>query len=66
MMFKALRVRLSQGKQFIPDVRAAKPIGFRGLPRIAHGACASGCDECVTCCPTGAIRLDPLRIDLGR
>jgi Ni,Fe-hydrogenase III small subunit/NAD-dependent dihydropyrimidine dehydrogenase PreA subunit len=66
MMFKSLRVRLAQGKQFIPDVRAAKPIGFRGLPVIAQGACASGCDECVRSCPTAAIRLDPLRIDLGR
>lgn len=66
MMFKALRVRLSQGKQFIPDVRAAKPTGFRGLPKIAQGACASGCNDCATTCPTGAIRLDPLSIDLGR
>lgn len=66
MMFKALRVRLAQGKQFIPDVRAAKPTGFRGLPVIAAGACASGCDACVRSCPTGAIRLDPLSIDLGR
>jgi len=66
MMFKALRVRLSQGNQFIPDVRTAKPTGFRGLPKIAQGACATGCDECVASCPTGAIRLDPLSIDLGR
>lgn len=65
-MFKSLRVRLAQGNQFIPDVRAAKPTGFRGLPKIAPGACASGCDECVRSCPTGAIRLDPLSIDLGR
>jgi Ni,Fe-hydrogenase III small subunit/Pyruvate/2-oxoacid:ferredoxin oxidoreductase delta subunit len=66
MMFKALRVRLSQGKQFISDVRSAKPTGFRGLPTIAQGACANGCNECVASCPTAAIRLDPLSIDLGR
>jgi Ni,Fe-hydrogenase III small subunit/NAD-dependent dihydropyrimidine dehydrogenase PreA subunit len=65
-MFKALRVRLSQGKQFIEDVRAAKPVGFRGLPRLAAGACAEGCDACVASCPTGAMRLAPLSIDLGR
>lgn len=65
-MFKSVRVRLSQGKQFIPDVRAAKPIGFRGLPRIAADACAAGCDACAAACPTGAIRLDPVSIDLGR
>lgn len=66
MMFKALRVRLSQGKQFIPNLREAKPTGFRGLPKFGQDACASGCDDCVTSCPTGAIRLDPLSIDLGR
>lgn len=65
-MFKSLRVRLSQGTQFIADVRSAKPSGFRGLPRIAEGACAPGCDACVASCPTGAMRLDPLTIDLGR
>jgi Ni,Fe-hydrogenase III small subunit/ferredoxin len=66
MMFKALRVRLSQGNQFIPDVREAKPTGFRGMPKFGPGACASGCTDCMTSCPTGAIRLDPLSIDLGR
>lgn len=65
-MFKALRVRLSQGKQFIPDVRAAKPAGLRGLPVIAGRPCGEGCDACVASCPTGAMRLDPLAIDLGR
>ena len=65
-MFKSLRVRLSQGKQFLPDVRTTMPVGFRGRPRIAEGACASECDACATACPTGAIALDPLSIDLGR
>ncbi len=65
-ILKSLRVRLSQGKQFIPDVRAAKPAGFRGLPRIAATGCPSGCDACVASCPTGAIRPEPLSIDLGR
>lgn len=65
-MFKSLRVRLSQGKQFIPDVRAAKPAGFRGMPRIGPAPCAAGCDACVAVCPTAAIRTDPLSIDLGR
>jgi Ni,Fe-hydrogenase III small subunit len=65
-IFKSVLVKISQGKQFIPDVRAAKPAGFRGLPRIAPGPCPSGCDACVASCPTGAIRLEPLAIDLGR
>lgn len=66
MMFKSLRVRLAQGKQYIADVRTAKPTGFRGMPRIAADACASGCAECAGACPTGAIALEPLTIDLGR
>ncbi|HWU88828.1 MAG TPA: 4Fe-4S dicluster domain-containing protein [Kofleriaceae bacterium] len=65
-MFKSLRVRLSQGRQFIPDVRSARPIGFRGLPKIAPGPCGAGCDACAASCPTGAIRIDPVSIDLGR
>lgn len=65
-VFKSLRVRMSQGEQFIADVRAAKPTGFRGLPRIAEGTCATGCDACLASCPTGAMRLDPVAIDLGR
>jgi ferredoxin len=66
MMFKSLRVRLAQGNQAIADVRTAKPLGFRGLPTIAAGACAAGCSACVEICPTAAIRTDPLSIDLGR
>src|SRR4051812_21479137 len=65
-MLKSLRVLQSQGRQYIPDVRAAVPLGFRGKPRIAAGACASGCGDCERVCPTDAIRLDPVRIDLGR
>ena len=65
-IFNALRVRISQGKQFIANVRTAKPVGFRGLPRIAEGTCAEGCEACVASCPTGAMRLDPVSIDLGR
>jgi Ni,Fe-hydrogenase III small subunit/NAD-dependent dihydropyrimidine dehydrogenase PreA subunit len=65
-MFKSLRVRLSQGTQYVADVRTAKPTGFRGLPRIADGACATGCTACLDACPTAAIRLDPVSIDLGR
>ncbi len=65
-IFKAFRVRVSQGTQFIANVRTATPAGFHGRPQIAPGPCASGCDACVRACPTAAIALDPLSIDLGR
>lgn len=64
--FKALRVRLSQGTQVIPDVRTATPKGFRGLPVLGPQPCADGCTACRDACPTRAISLEPLRLDLGR
>jgi Ni,Fe-hydrogenase III small subunit/ferredoxin len=65
-MFDSLRVRASQGTQFITDLRKASPAGFRGRPRIGVEPCKAGCDACVKACAPGAIALDPVRIDLGR
>ena len=65
-LFGALKVKLSQGRQFIPDLRSATPLGFRGLPVIREGACQESCAACVDVCPTEAVSLSPVRIDLGR
>lgn len=65
-MFKSIPVRLSQGSQFIPDLRNAVAKGFRGKPVIAGRDCESGCQRCVEVCPSQAIQLAPLQIDLGR
>lgn len=65
-MFKSLRVRASQGTQYITDLRKAVPLGFRGRPRISAAPCPEGCDACVKSCPTRAIALHPVRIDLGK
>lgn len=65
-MFQSFRVRKSQGTQFIPDPRQALPSGFRGKPLIAEAACAPDCQRCVDACPSQAITLHPVQIDLGR
>jgi Ni,Fe-hydrogenase III small subunit len=64
--FKSLRVRLSQGKQYIPDLRQAVPSGFRGLPAFRAAPCAPGCSACEDVCPSAALSFAPLRLDLGR
>jgi Ni,Fe-hydrogenase III small subunit len=64
--FRSLRVRRSQGTQYIRDLRKAVPAGFRGLPVIAPGPCAAACTACRDACPTAAIDLRPVSIDLGR
>jgi Ni,Fe-hydrogenase III small subunit/NAD-dependent dihydropyrimidine dehydrogenase PreA subunit len=65
-MLKAIQVRRSQGRQYVPDLRAAQPNGFRGMPIVGSQACADGCRACLDVCPSEAIALDPVRIDLGR
>ena len=64
-MFKSIAVRRAQGEQTIADPRQARPAGFRGKPEIAARDCETGCRACLEACPTDAISLDPVRIDLG-
>ncbi len=65
-IFKSLQVRAAQGTPYIPDLRKAVPQGFRGLPVLGAAPCGPACSACRDACPTGAITLDPLRLDLGR
>lgn len=65
-MFKSLAVRRSQGTQYIADLRAAQAVGFRGKPVIGEAACAAGCAACVSVCPSQAVTLEPVQVDLGR
>lgn len=65
-MNDAIKIRILQGDPIVHDVRGAKlPSRFRGLPKLADKECTEGCKKCSEVCPTNAILLDPLRIDLG-
>jgi Ni,Fe-hydrogenase III small subunit/NAD-dependent dihydropyrimidine dehydrogenase PreA subunit len=65
-ILSALRVRRSQGSQFIRDVRVAVPKGLRGLPVLGPAPCTAGCTRCRDACPARAITVEPLTLDLGR
>ena len=64
--FKSLRVLKAQGAQYITDLRKSVPTGFRGRPTISRAPCETDCHACKQACPTQAIQLDPVTIDLGR
>jgi Ni,Fe-hydrogenase III small subunit len=64
-MLQTLKILYHQGKQYIPDLRAAKVPGiFRGRPEIS----LEKVDETslADVCPTNAILTRPVRIDLGK
>jgi len=64
--FKSLLVRRRQGTQYITDLRKAVPGGFRGRPIIHPKACVTDCRACAVACPTAAVGVSPVTIDLGR
>src|SRR5664280_373951 len=64
-MLKTLQIIYHQGKQFIPDLTRAKVPGiFRGRPEISR----EKVDEkaLADVCPTNAISIAPVSIDLGK
>ncbi len=63
-MLKMLQIRWRQGFQYIRDpLRACPPLPYRGLPRINADRLSAVPGFS---CPSGALRLDPLAIDLGK
>jgi Ni,Fe-hydrogenase III small subunit len=62
-MFDTLKSRIYQGNQFIKDIKNA-PMReqFRGFPVLKEGV--DVCDESI--CPTGALKTNPLTIDMGK
>ena len=65
-MFDTLKSRIFQGKQFIKDIpNATMKDEFRGYPLISNSVC-DGCKKCLNICPTGALKIDPISIDMGK
>lgn len=66
-MWEILKNRFQQGyrTQAFPPKRPL-PERFRGRPVLQPEKCVEGCKECGEVCPTEAITLNPLTLDLGR
>lgn len=65
-MKDAIKVRVLQGDPIIHNVREVQMPGrYRGLPVIEDKPCMNGCRNCIDVCPTNAIQINPVRIDLG-
>lgn len=63
-MFDTLKSRIYQGKQYIEDIKnAPMRAQFRGFPVLHEGEDLNCCEGV---CPTGALNLDPLYIDMGK
>ncbi len=66
-MIDAIKIRILQGDPIIHDVRNVQfPKRYRGVPKIENKKCPSGCTSCLDNCPTGAISVNPVQIDLGK
>lgn len=66
-MIESFKIWQHQGKQYIPDVIAAKPGGFKmGRPIIDGGIAAEIAKQCANICPTEAFNASPVYIDLGK
>ena len=68
-MIQLLRARLRQGHRTIQYPDAPPPAlsdRFRGHPVLDAGRCTDGCRACADACPTDAVALAPLSVDLGR
>lgn len=67
-MLKLLKERWLQGYQTsaYPKTMPKLPDRYRGMPQIAATACNADCQACAEVCPTDAILVQPLRLDLGK
>jgi Ni,Fe-hydrogenase III small subunit/formate hydrogenlyase subunit 6/NADH:ubiquinone oxidoreductase subunit I len=66
-MLQLFKTRFEQGKRTLDfPARQKLPDVFRGRPEVHPELCAQGCNACADACPTDAITLNPLKLDLGK
>ncbi|KJU86738.1 NADH ubiquinone oxidoreductase, 20 kDa subunit [Candidatus Magnetobacterium bavaricum] len=67
VMLKSLKSMGFFSPRGIKDVADALPgARFRGLPEILNIPCPNACFRCAEVCPTYAVRVNPVRVDLQR
>ena len=67
-MIREFLERLRQGHRTapFPAAESGLPDRFRGRPKLDPDRCEDGCRACADVCPTEAVRVAPLHLDLGR
>lgn len=66
-MIRTINIIKHQGKQYIKDLQHVNlPEQHSGKPVIETASCITDCKSCPELCPTDAITLQPLTIDMGR
>ncbi|MBW6482678.1 MAG: hypothetical protein K0B10_06415 [Vicingaceae bacterium] len=64
-MLENIKILYHQGKQYIPNLRTVEAPGvFRGRPVISKESVDN--EALKECCPTQAIAVNPIQIDLGK
>lgn len=65
-MIEPIKLRILQGDPIVHDVKnTTMPQRYRGLPKIVAQSCPDNCSKCADICPTNAIKVNPVLIDLG-
>jgi Ni,Fe-hydrogenase III small subunit/Pyruvate/2-oxoacid:ferredoxin oxidoreductase delta subunit len=67
-VIRLLKTRFEQGLRTVefPGGEQKLPQRFRGRPELHAERCRDGCRACAEVCPTQAISVEPLKLDLGK